>query len=105
MAIEDRSSWHWRLPVLLFLIAFIGAVIFSVVYRRSGEEAPRVTVPLPAKAHLKNGVIASSAAAPTVPPKVNTARQKAGPPDPGAQRTAAAAADTAARAAADLANK
>lgn len=107
MSIELRSSPHRRLVVLLFLLAFVGTVIFSVAYKRRAEESP-VTEPTPGKGpalHSGSGRIALPVEAPTAPPKVNVAKQKAGPPDPEAERSAAAAADSAARAAAALANR
>ena len=54
-----------------------------------GPSSARVPSDLPAPADLRP----------------NPAAQKPGPPEPGAQREAAAAADNAARAAADLANR
>lgn len=105
MAIADKSLTRWRVPVLLFTGAFIGAVIFAAAHKKSVDEPP-AAVTRTAEAspsHSENRVIASAADASKVASKENVALQKPGPPDPAAEKAAADSAVRAADAAAELA--
>ncbi len=105
MAIADENRKHWRVPVLLFTGAFIGAVIFVAAHKKSVDEPHNVvtrTANTP-PSHSENRVIASVEDAPEVASKENVALQKPGPPDPAAEKAAADSAARAADAAAELA--
>jgi hypothetical protein len=105
MAIAAQSSTSWRLPLLLFLAAFVGVVIYATAHKRSVDE-PRGAATRTAEApslHSERHVIASSADALNVGSRVNAAAQKPGPPDLVAERTAMDSAQRAADATAALA--
>jgi hypothetical protein len=105
MVIADKPRKRWRVPTLLFTGAFIGAVIFAAVHKKSVDE-PHDAVTRTAEAppsHSEIRVIASAGDASKVASKENIALQKPGPPDPAAEKAAAASAVRAADAAATLA--
>jgi len=105
MSIAGARRKFLRWPLLLFLIAFVIVMIFVVGHTRSGDE-PRAAVTRTAEApsaHSESRVIASVAGTAIVPSSASVAFQKAGPPDPIAERTAAESAARSAGAAADLA--
>jgi hypothetical protein len=105
MAIADENHKRSRLPLLLFIAAFVGVVVFSVAHKRNVDE-PRDTVTQTAEAPSPNSedrVIASAERTANVPSKSSAALQKPGPPDPAAERSAADSAARAADAAAALA--
>jgi hypothetical protein len=105
MAIADKSLTRWRVPVLLFTGAFIGAVIFTAAHKKSVDE-PHAAVTRTAEApqlHSENRVKAPAADASKVVSRENVALQKPGPPDPAVEKAAADSAVRAADAAAAIA--
>jgi hypothetical protein len=105
MRISDESPKRWRVPVLLFTGACVGAVIFAAAHKKS-VDAPHDAATRTAEApppYSENSGIASAGGAGNSPVRVNTAMQKPGPPDPEAEKTAAESAERAAEAAAALA--
>jgi hypothetical protein len=105
MAIADRNRKHWRVPVLLFTGAFVGAVIFAAGHKRKVDEphdaVTRTTEAL--QSHSENRVVDSAGDTSRVASRENAALQKPGPPDPAAEKAAANSAARAADVAAELA--
>jgi hypothetical protein len=105
MAIADKDRKRWRVTVLLFTGAFVGAVIFAAAHKKTLDEphdAVTAAAQLP-PSHSENRVTLSTRDAANETDRVNAALQKAGPPDPVAERSAAESAERAADAAAALA--
>jgi hypothetical protein len=101
MPIADENLKRWRVPLILFLSAFVGALIFAAAHKHSADE-PRNPATLATEAppsHSKNRVVDSAGDA----SRENAALQKPGPPDPAAEKAAADSAARAADAAAELA--
>lgn len=89
--------------ITLIALAAVGfsASVAMLWWTSNGSAATTSSTPVPATspAHVPDNAVVSTALAP------NPAMQKAGPPDAVAERTAADAAQNAARAAAELAAK
>jgi hypothetical protein len=105
MAIPDESPMRWRVPVLLFTGAFIGAVIFAAPHKQSRDEPRNAGTPAAEAqpSHSKDRSVNSAGDTSRVASRENAALQKPGPPDPAAQKAAADSAARAADAAAELA--
>jgi hypothetical protein len=101
---EPRSSTR-RTFVLLCLAAAAAFVVTFLLVRSPADRVSTQSAasPKPATLAVNSGVAAPAAANRRVDTQQNPAVQKAGPPNPEALRTAAASAESAARAAADLA--
>ena len=105
MAIADESRKRWRVPVLLFTAAFVGAVIFAAAHRRSVDEPHDAVTPaaqLPSSRSESRATLSTTNTA-NKADRVNAALQKPGPPDPVSEKAAAESASRAADAAANLA--
>jgi hypothetical protein len=109
-SMATQSPNPWRLPLALFLLAFIGTVIFFWarvdIDQARGMTKPTVEAQAP---HAEPRITDSATGAASVSSSARalaqkpSALQKPGPPDPVAEKTAAESAARAADAAADLA--
>jgi hypothetical protein len=104
MAVAGASPKLRRFTLLLFLIAVVAAVVLVVGHKSAEEPGNAVTRTAEARiSRSEHFVVASAARNVSEPPSADSAIQRAGPPDPVAERTAADSAVRAAEAAADLA--
>ena len=104
---SHASRMRVRRPRLLIPLCALTAVGFFVgilVHSWTSDEGETPPTSVAAARQPLSARVPSDVAAPANP-HANVAAQQTGPPDPEAQKTAAAAAETAARAAADLSSK
>src|SRR5215472_7094271 len=95
------SVWTWRRLFLLFLLG--AALTSAVLSLRPEHDSATIVQPPTNSAHYQLTDRAPDVVVGKRSPRPNPAVQKPGPPDPVAQKTAAASADSAASAAATLA--
>ena len=107
MPIADENRKRWRVPILFFTGAFIGAVIFAAAHKHSGDELHDAVIPAAQQpsSQSEDRVTLSDAGAVNRPASANAAMQKPGPPNPESEKSAAESAEKAADVAAALAAK